>query len=106
MNQRIPAGMLSGKHGTIEPPPAHQATRICWRPVTDWVPLDPPARTDTIAALRKVFGAPPCTLTEEHLPSLRAMAAVGGAHYGRLARLVEERGRIEISIEDEHEQHP
>ena len=83
MNQRTPANMLSGKYGVIEPPPARDSARLQWRAVADWTPLDPPMRADTIAALRRVFGAPPHTLTDEHLPELRAIAAVGGAHYGQ-----------------------
>lgn len=99
-HQRIQAARLVGQHGAITHPAPRQEARLQWRPATDWTPLDPPARPELIAALRRVFGEPPVALTDAHLPELRAMAAVGGAHYGRLAKLVEERGSIEISVEE------
>lgn len=99
--QRTNPRSLNGQFGVLEQPVRREHARLQWRAPADWVVIDPPVRPDTLIALRRVFGEMPCTLAEEHLPELRAMAVVGGAHYGRLAKLVEERGAIEVSIQEE-----
>lgn len=83
-----------------EPAPDPQRPRLIWRPPAEWTALEPAPPPETIESIRRVFGGLPAVLDEQtHLPVLRALAVVGGAHYGRLAKLLEERGTIEVAIE-------
>ncbi|MBN9460856.1 MAG: hypothetical protein J0H00_06470 [Burkholderiales bacterium] len=72
--------------------------RLAWRPFPEWTEIDPVIDTTTKEALRKVFGEFPLDLSQHDLPELRAMAAVGGAIYGRLCKVVLEHGHIQLSI--------
>jgi hypothetical protein len=77
------------RYGKAVDPQDLSSARLCWRVPSEWVFMDPAPGREVTEALQRVFGAVPCRLSLEHLPVLRAMAVVGGAHYGRLAKLQE-----------------
>lgn len=83
----------------VEPKP--QPVRLAWRPNPEWIELQSAVDAATVNALRKAFGEFPLDLSAHELPTLRGMAAVGGAIYGRLCKIVLEQGHIQLSISED-----